>query len=556
MSSAPISTAASSIDAAPDVGVVTGRADERAAGLVELEAGELAGHVEARDGYTVGGPLDEERLQALACARGHEHPVGGESVGDHRLHAVDLVASAATVGAHVHALDRVAVAGFVERDRAPLRAGRERLELVGETERAGGERREDRRREERAREQRAAHLLLHDDRVDDPEAEPAGRLGHEQTRPAEVDDLAPHLGGDPGVVVLGHAPHVRDRRLGREERAHGFAQRELLREKEVHATTSMSLTLMSGCVDFAWSPEDVAFKEELEAFLDKEMPPFIEQWSDNEDADASRGVMGVMDKRKAWQNKLNEGRWAAILWPEEWGGRAATTAQQVIYTQVMAKYRSTGIFNANGIVQIGPSIISWGTEDQKARWLPGILDASEHWCQGFSEPQAGSDLANLRTTAILSDDGSHYVVNGQKTWISSAQIAKWGLFLMRTDPTAIERGRKHEGITTFIVDMELPGIDIRPIREITGDSLFCEVFFDDVKIPVGDRLGDEGNGWLVSMGALGQERVGSAGRRSRWRRTCARCCRPRRPRTPTRCATPRSASVSPSCTCRSTSRGC
>lgn len=264
-------------------------------------------------------------------------------------------------------------------------------------------------------------------------------------------------------------------------------------------------------MDFAWSPEDIAFKEELEAFLDKEMPPFIEQWSDNEDADASRGVMGVMDKRKAWQNKLNVGRWAAILWPEEWGGRGATTAQQVIYTQVMAKYRSTGIFNANGIVQIGPSIISWGTEDQKARWLPAILDASEHWCQGFSEPQAGSDLANLRTTAILSDDGTHYVVNGQKTWISSAQIAKWGLFLMRTDPTAIARERKHEGITTFIVDMELPGIEIRPIREITGDSLFCEVFFNDVKIPVGDRLGDEGNGWLVSMGALGQERVGSAG---------------------------------------------
>ena len=108
-------------------------------------------------------------------------------------------------------------------------------------------------------------------------------------------------------------------------------------------------------------------------------------------------------------------------------------------------------------MQIGPSIIAWGTDDQKARWLPGILDATEHWCQGFSEPQAGSDLANLRTTAILSDDESHYVVNGQKIWISSAQIAKWGLFLFRTDPTAIARGRKHEGITTFIVDMELPG---------------------------------------------------------------------------------------------------
>jgi len=264
-------------------------------------------------------------------------------------------------------------------------------------------------------------------------------------------------------------------------------------------------------LDFSWSPDDLAFKEELEAFLERELPPFVERWSGDDEVDASRGVMGVMDKRKAWQHKLNEGRWAAVLWPEEWGGRAATTAQQVAYTQVMAKWRTPGIFNANGIVQIGPSIIAWGTDEQKARWLPGILDATEHWCQGFSEPQAGSDLANLRTTAIRSGDGSHYVLNGQKTWISSAQIAKWGLFLLRTDPAAIARGAKHEGITTFVVDMELPGIDVRPIREITGDSLFCDVFFTDVKVPAGDRLGDEGNGWLVSMGALGQERVGSAG---------------------------------------------
>ncbi len=267
-------------------------------------------------------------------------------------------------------------------------------------------------------------------------------------------------------------------------------------------------------MDFAWSDEDLAFQAELESFLDHELPPFVDEWEagNGEGDDApSRGVMGVMDKRAAWQRKLNEGRWAAILWPEEHGGRCATVSQNVIYTQVMARYRTPGTYNANGIVQIGPSIIAWGTEEQKARWLPGILDATEHWCQGFSEPQAGSDLANLRTTAVLSDDGTHYVVNGQKVWTSSAQIAKWGLFLFRTDPTAIERGRKHEGITAFVVDLETPGIDIRPIREITGDSMFCEVFFDDAKIPVGDRLGDESMGWIVSMGALGQERVGSSG---------------------------------------------
>src|SRR3978361_1531813 len=141
-------------------------------------------------------------------------------------------------------------------------------------------------------------------------------------------------------------------------------------------------------LELAWSPADVAFQEELEAFLDKEMPPLNQPWADSEDAEAARGVMGVMDKRKAWQNKLNEGRWAAILWPEEWGGRAATTAQQVIYTQVMAKYRSPGIFNANGIVQIGPSIITWGTDDQKARWVPGILAARERWAEGASPPHA------------------------------------------------------------------------------------------------------------------------------------------------------------------------
>lgn len=263
-------------------------------------------------------------------------------------------------------------------------------------------------------------------------------------------------------------------------------------------------------MDFSWSPEDVAFGQELEAFLDKELPPFIEEWADDE-VEASRGVTGAMEKRRAWQRKLNEGRWAAPLWPQEWGGRDATVSQQVLYTQIMARYRTPGIFNANGIVQIGPSIIAWGTDDQKARWLPGILDASEHWCQGFSEPQAGSDLANLRTTALLSDDGTHYVVNGQKTWTSTAQIAKWGLFLFRTDPGAIGRGAKHEGITAFVVDMESPGIEVRPIREITGDSMFCEVFFHDVRVPVGDRLGDEGLGWMVSMGALGKERVGSAG---------------------------------------------
>jgi acyl-CoA dehydrogenase len=260
--------------------------------------------------------------------------------------------------------------------------------------------------------------------------------------------------------------------------------------------------------DFAWSPEDVAFKEELEAFLDKEMPPFVEQWSDNEDAEASRGVMGVMDKRKAWQHKLNEGRWAAILWPEEWGGRAATTAQSVIYTQVMAKYRSTGIFNANGIVQIGPSIISWGTDDQKARWLPGILDATEHWCQGFSEPQAGSDLANLRTTAILSDDESHYVVNGQKVWISRVQHSDLMILLARTTPLADVK-KKSEGMSIFLVDLRTAigkGMTVRPIRNMVNHET-NELFLDNLEIPAQNLIGEEGNGFKYILDGLNAERV-------------------------------------------------
>jgi alkylation response protein AidB-like acyl-CoA dehydrogenase len=154
-------------------------------------------------------------------------------------------------------------------------------------------------------------------------------------------------------------------------------------------------------------------------------------------------------------------------------------------------------------------ILKWGTPEQQQRWLPGILSADDHWCQGFSEPQAGSDLANMRTLAIR--DGDRYVVNGQKTWISSAHLAQWGLFLLRTDPTAFERGAKHEGITAFIIDMRTPGIECRPIRDITGDTMLNEVFFTDAEIPADCRLAAEGEGWQVAMSTLGHERVGTAG---------------------------------------------
>lgn len=264
-------------------------------------------------------------------------------------------------------------------------------------------------------------------------------------------------------------------------------------------------------MDFAYTEEDEAFRTELIAWLDTNLPKFLADWGGDDEAGGaqSAGIKRTQERRRDWQRRLNEGRWACINWPKEWGGREATPVQNVIYSEVMASRRAPGIYNANGLWQIGPMIIRWGTDEQKNQWLPGILSADEHWCQGFSEPQAGSDLANLRTMAIR--DGDEYVVNGTKIWISTAHLAKWGLFLLRTDPTSIEEKRKHEGITAFIIDMDTPGIECRPIRDLTGDEMFNEVFFTDARIPVAHRLGGEGQGWQVAMGTLGHERVGTSG---------------------------------------------
>ncbi len=268
-------------------------------------------------------------------------------------------------------------------------------------------------------------------------------------------------------------------------------------------------------MDPAYGAEDESFRRELTDWLDEHLPPFLAEWSEDDEEPSAgtsaggRGLLAQMERRRAWQRELDTGRWAAISWPAEWGGRDATVTQNVIYAETMARHRTPGIYNANGLWQIGPMILRWGTDEQKQRWVPNILRADDHWCQGFSEPEAGSDLANLRTLAVR--DGDHYVLEGQKTWCSSAHLAKWGLFLVRTDLTAIEEGRKHDGITALIVDLETPGITVRPIRDITGEDLFCDVFFDGARVPVTDRLGGEGEGWLVAMGTLGSERVGTAG---------------------------------------------
>jgi alkylation response protein AidB-like acyl-CoA dehydrogenase len=259
-------------------------------------------------------------------------------------------------------------------------------------------------------------------------------------------------------------------------------------------------------VDFALTEEDEAFRNELRAWLDVNLPEFN---AAGEIGDENNPDRRTMLRRQAWQRRLHEGRWAAINWPKSWGGREATVSQNAIYAEEMAKAKTPGIYNTNGLWQIGPMILRWGTEDQQQRWLPGILDASEHWCQGFTEPEAGSDLGNLRTMAVR--DADVYVVTGRKIWISTAHLAKWGLFLVRTDPTSLERGAKHDGISALIVDMELPGIEVQVIRDITGGELFCEVTFDGARVPAEYLLGQENQGWQVAMGTLGHERVGTAG---------------------------------------------
>ena len=259
-------------------------------------------------------------------------------------------------------------------------------------------------------------------------------------------------------------------------------------------------------MDFSYTPEDEAFRSELREWLQANLGDFE---SESEITGSGSALPKQYARRQAWQRRMAEGRWAAINWPAEWGGRDATVMQNVIYSQEMAKAKAPGLFNANGIWQIGPMIIRWGTDEQKDLWLRGIFYGDEHWCQGFSEPEAGSDLANLRTTAVL--DGDEYVLDGQKIWCTTAHLAKWGLFLVRTDPTAIERGAKHEGITALIVDMELPGITATPITDIVAEDSFCLVTFDSARVPAKYRLGGEGEGWQVAMGTLGHERVGTSG---------------------------------------------
>jgi alkylation response protein AidB-like acyl-CoA dehydrogenase len=263
-------------------------------------------------------------------------------------------------------------------------------------------------------------------------------------------------------------------------------------------------------VDFDDAPADAAFRAEARAWLEVNAIP------KGHPDDFSRGFFqagadwSVLDERcRKWQRTLFDGGWAGISYPKRFGGRGGTTMQEIVFAQEMSRF---GVHNGPFAVahsMVGPAILEFGSEEQQRRFIEPMLRGEEMWCQLFSEPGSGSDLASLSTRAVR--DGDEWVVNGQKVWTSSADMCEWGILLARTDPDA----PKHKGITYFLLDMRTPGIDIRPLRQMTGDAHFSEVFLTDVRVPAANVLGGGArlhDGWRAAMHTLANERnmIGSA----------------------------------------------
>ncbi|MDT7572363.1 MAG: hypothetical protein QOE05_2537 [Actinomycetota bacterium] len=207
-----------------------------------------------------------------------------------------------------------------------------------------------------------------------------------------------------------------------------------------------------------------------------------------------------VEERQAWEQELGRGKWIGLGWPREAGGRGASIDEQVVFYEEYARAGGPGRINHLGEQLAGPTIAAFGTQEQKDRFLPGILGGTEIWCQGYSEPGAGSDLAAVRTTATLREDGWH--IDGQKVWTSLAQYADWCFVIARTDPGS----ERHRGLSYLLVPMRQPGVEVRPIVQITGTSEFNEVFFDDAVTDAGNVVGEPGAGWRVAMGTLAFER--------------------------------------------------
>src|SRR3712207_90940 len=243
-------------------------------------------------------------------------------------------------------------------------------------------------------------------------------------------------------------------------------------------------------MDLSFTDEQAAFRDELRAWLADNAPG-----TDPEhDADASYAF------RRDWQRKLHEGGWAGVHWPTEYGGRGASLTETAIFFEEMGKAGAPLPANVLGLLLGGPTLMVWGTDEQKARYLEPILSADEIWCQGFSEPGSGSDLASLQTRAVR--HGDEWAVTGQKVWTTLAHHSKWCMLVARTDPGA----PKHKGLTYFLMDMEQEGVQIRPLVQITGEAEFNELFLEEARIPHANIVGGEGNGWGVAITTLMHER--------------------------------------------------
>jgi alkylation response protein AidB-like acyl-CoA dehydrogenase len=251
-------------------------------------------------------------------------------------------------------------------------------------------------------------------------------------------------------------------------------------------------------VDFSLTPEQEAFRQRVRAWLAENIP---HEWTRRLASSADVPRPEAYEFLRDWQRRLYEAGFIGLTWPREYGGRGLTYLEELIVHEEMALAKAPPILNILGVGMAGPTIIAYGTEEQKRRYLAPILSGQEIWCQGYSEPNAGSDLAALQTRAVK--DGEYYVVNGQKVWTSLAHIADWMMLLARTDPDA----PKHKGITYFLLDMHLPGITVKPLRQITGDPEFNEVFFDNVRVHESQILGGLNNGWQVGLTTLMYERL-------------------------------------------------
>ena len=250
-------------------------------------------------------------------------------------------------------------------------------------------------------------------------------------------------------------------------------------------------------MDLRFSAEELAFREEVRGFIRDNLPDDIRE-------KLQLGHKIEKPDLVRWQRILNKKGWAAFNWPKEWGGPGWTPIQRMMFLEEIQTFPAPEV-NPFNITMLGPVLIQFGSQEQKSRFLPRAANLDDWWCQGFSEPGAGSDLAALKTAARL--DGDHYVVNGQKIWTSTAHMADWCFCLVRTNPQAAKR---QEGISFLLIDMKTPGITVRPIISIDGEHHLNEVFFDDVKVPVEMRVGPENRGWDVAKFLLGNERTGIA----------------------------------------------